>query len=65
MAQTNYNHYSDLAKYTIFDPTNTQWPVAIKDVQSALELIGSWARTDTGLPVASPTVAGVIRSNAG
>ena len=62
MAQNNYNHYSDLAKYTIFDPTNTQWPVAIKDVQSALELIGSWARTDTGLPVASPTVAGVIRT---
>ena len=62
MAQNNYNHYSDLAKYTIFDPTNTQWPVAIKDVQSALALIGSWARTDTGLPAASPTVAGVIRT---
>ncbi len=48
MAQNNYNHYSDLAKYTIFDPANTQWPVATKDVQSALALIGSWARTDTG-----------------
>lgn len=62
MAQNNYNHYSDLAKYTIFDPANTQWPVATKDVQSALALIGSWARTDTGLPAASPTVAGVIRT---
>ncbi|WWS25398.1 hypothetical protein vBKpnAMK6_00460 [Klebsiella phage vB_Kpn_AM_K6] len=47
---------------TVGTVTNTQWPVAIKDVQSALELIGSWARTDTGLPVASPTVAGVIRT---
>ncbi|AYD80727.1 tail collar fiber protein [Klebsiella phage KP179] len=62
MAQNNYNHYSDLAKYTIFDPANTQWPVATKDVQSALALIGSWARTDTGLPAASPTVAGIIRT---
>lgn len=62
MAQTNYNHYSDLAKYTIFDPTNTQWPATTKDVQAALALIGSWARTDKGLPVSSTSTAGIIRT---
>lgn len=61
MAQNNLNHYSDLAKYKIFDPANTSWPDTVKDVQSALALIGDWARTDIGLPPATETVVGVSR----
>ncbi|QOI66657.1 hypothetical protein [Erwinia phage FBB1] len=61
MAQNNLNHYSDLAKYKIFDPANTQWPGDVKDVQTALGLIGSWSRTDVGLPPTSETVAGISR----
>lgn len=56
---TVINHSGDTAKYTKFDPTGTQWKAEIKDVQSALALIGPWARTDIGIPVASTTVKGI------
>lgn len=59
MSQNNLNHYSDLAKYKIFDPAGTSWPASVKDVQSALALIGDWARTDKGLPLATETVKGI------
>lgn len=59
MSQNNLNHYSDLAKFKIFDPTGTSWPSTVKDVQSALALIGDWARTDKGLPLATETVKGI------
>lgn len=61
MSQNNLNHYSDLAKYKIFDPTGTQWPSTVKDVQTALASIGSWARTDKGLPLATESVAGIAK----
>lgn len=61
MSQNNLNHYSDLSKYKIFEPANTSWPEDVKDVQSALALIGDWARTDVGLPNATETVVGVSR----
>lgn len=61
MSQNNLNHFSDLSKYKIFDPTNTQWPSTVTDVQSALALIGSWARTDEGLPLATESVAGISK----
>lgn len=59
-------HSGDESKYTIYDPAGTQWPANIKDVQSALNLIGPWARTDEGIPVASYTVQGIaaIATNA-
>lgn len=61
MAQNNFNHYSDLALYTIFNPSGTAWPNTIKNVQAALGSIGAWARTDVGLPVSSNSVAGITR----
>ncbi|AWD90308.1 tail collar fiber protein [Erwinia phage Cronus] len=61
MSQNNLNHYSDLSKYKIFEPANTSWPEDVKDVQSALALIGDWARTDVGLPNATESVVGVSR----
>lgn len=59
-------HSGDEAKFTFYDPTGSQWPVTIKDVQSALDLIGPWARTDKGIPVASYSVQGIaaIATNA-
>lgn len=59
MAQNNFQHYSDLAEYTKFLPAGTQWPTNITNVQAALALIGPWARTDKGLPVATNTVQGI------
>lgn len=61
MSQNNLNHYSDLSKYKIFEPANTQWPEDVVDVQTALSLIGEWARTDVGLPDATEIVKGVLR----
>lgn len=61
MSQNNLNHYSDLAKYKIFDPSGTEWPDSVKDVQTALSLVGSWARTDKGLPLATETVSGIAK----
>lgn len=58
---TVIKHSGDKALYTFFDPTNTQWPVNIVNVQEALALIGSWARTDTGLPVASDSTPGIAQ----
>lgn len=60
MAQNNYQHYSNLAEYTKFLPRNSSWPESIDNVQAALALIGSWARTDVGLPVSSETIPGVV-----
>lgn len=61
MSQNNLNHYSDLAKYKIFDPAGTSWPATVTDVQKALSLIGDWARTDKGLPLATESVKGIAR----
>lgn len=56
---TVLKHSGDQAKFTFFDPAGTQWPVAVKDVQAALALIGPWARTDVGLKDASVTEKGI------
>lgn len=60
MAQNNFQHYSDLAEYTIFKPANTDWPDSVDNVQKALSMLGDWSRTDVGLPIASPTTPGIV-----
>lgn len=59
MAQNNFQHYSDLAEYTIFKPANTDWPASVVNVQKALSMLGEWSRTDVGLPTATPTIPGI------
>ncbi|ARB05956.1 hypothetical protein fHeYen901_183 [Yersinia phage fHe-Yen9-01] len=61
MSQNNINHISDSSSYVTFDPTGTQWPVTVVNVQQALADIGSWATVSGGLPIASETVAGISR----
>lgn len=56
------NHVSDQANTVKFNPTGTQWPANITDVQTALAKIGAWANADTGLPDASINVKGVIKT---
>lgn len=53
------NHVSDKSVYVTFDPAGTQWPSTYTNVQQALASIGSWARTDVGLPNAAPGVRGI------
>lgn len=53
-------HISDQASTVIFNPANTDWPVTVLDVQSALADLGGWCRKSTGLPVATQTTLGVI-----
>jgi len=55
------NHVSDKSKYVTFDPTNSDWPATITNVQDALSTIGSWARKDVGLPGAAVGKAGVLQ----
>lgn len=59
MSNNTINHVSDASVYVTFDPTGTQWPSTYKNVQQALAAIGSWARTDVGLPVAAPGFRGI------
>ncbi|CCI88733.1 gp12 short tail fibers [Yersinia phage phiR1-RT] len=61
MSQNNINHISDSSSYVTFNPTGTQWPVTVVNVQQALADIGSWATVSGGLPIASETVAGISR----
>lgn len=56
---TVIKHSGDQAVNTFFVPAGTQWPATVKDVQSALALIGPWARTDVGLKDASATEKGI------
>ncbi|UQJ95036.1 short tail fibers protein [Klebsiella phage CPRSA] len=62
MSNNTINHVSDKSIYVTFDPTGTDWPDTITNVQDALEKIGSWARTDTGLPIATTSVRGIAQS---
>lgn len=61
MSNNTINHVSDKSIYVTFDPTGTDWPDTITNVQDALEKIGSWARTDTGLPIATTSVRGIAQ----
>lgn len=59
MSNNTINHVSDASVYVTFDPTDTQWPATFTNVQQALGAIGSWARTDVGLPNAAPGLRGI------
>ncbi|UOX40536.1 tail collar fiber protein [Aeromonas phage GomatiRiver_11] len=52
-------HISDSADSVFF--TGAGWPSTVKTVGDALNIIGPWALTPNGLPVASNTVPGIIR----
>lgn len=56
------NHVSDQASTVKFNPAGSEWPANITDVQTALSKIGAWANTDNGLPNATLTVRGVLRT---
>lgn len=60
MSNNTLNHVSDSSSYVLFDPTATQWPSTYRTVQQALASIGSWARTDVGLPQSTTAIRGVI-----
>lgn len=53
------NHVSDESVFVKFNPTDTDWPATVVNVQQALADIGSWARKSKGLPVASEQNAGI------
>ncbi|QPI17859.1 short tail fiber protein [Pectobacterium phage POP12] len=53
------NHISDKAIYVKFDPTGTQWPSTVLNVQQALADIAPYARQSIGLPSATEAVSGV------
>lgn len=55
------NHVSDSAINIKFNPTGTDWPADVKDVQTALGKIGNWSMKDTGLSDASETEKGIIQ----
>lgn len=59
MSNNTINHVSDSSEYVLFDPSGTQWPETVKNVQDALAALGSWSRTDVGLPSATEAVKGI------
>jgi len=59
MSNNILHHISDSAGFVVFNPGGTDWPEDVTNVQSALEKIGAWARTDPGLPIASEDVSGI------
>ena len=60
--QNTYKHISDSSSFVTFNPANTQWDQSIKDVQTALSKIGSWAMIGKGLPISTETLNGIIRT---
>lgn len=54
------DHISDQASTVVFNPSSTDWPTNIINVQSALAELGGWCQKSKGLPVASQNVAGSI-----
>lgn len=54
-------HISDKAVNTHFDPSGTDWPANITNLQEAVGSLGSWARKDPGLPIASESTLGIAR----
>lgn len=61
MQNNNFKHISDSSVYVTFDPSATQWPKDVKDVQKALSLIGPWSLTTTGLPSSTEAQKGIIQ----
>lgn len=59
--QNTYKHISDESRFKTFDPSGTEWPDNVTDVQSALSLISASARTDVGLPIADKTTKGIVK----
>lgn len=53
-------HISDQASSVDFQPSGTDWPATIVNVQTALAEIGSWCHKSTGLPVATAAKPGII-----
>lgn len=60
--QNTYKHISDSSSFVTFNPVGTQWDQSIKDVQTALSKIGSWAMIGKGLPISTETLNGIIRT---
>ncbi|QQV89576.1 short tail fibers protein [Proteus phage SJ_PmiM] len=60
--QNTYKHISDSSSFVTFNPAGTQWDQSIKDVQTALSKIGSWAMIGKGLPISTETLNGIIRT---
>ncbi|MGL4522757.1 MAG: tail fiber protein [Bacilli bacterium] len=61
MSNNNLSHISDKASSVTFDPTGTDWPADVLDVQTAIGKISGYANKDKGLPKASRSVDGVVK----